>query len=397
MMRLVNERRLMKQMLIVGWIVGVSISLADLAFFRDYNWAHTVNIVTTLLVLAVAIPHRFDHPNVYYYLPFIWVGMINVAAMAVADNNTDNAIFLILPAMVAAVLFVRDPLAKWLVIAPSLAMFVGLHLASGTRQDAIEIFALTPLMLGVAAVTSMLFARVRNSAEEQLRMQGTATALLMALEARDGYTADHSNEVLDLVDGVAQRLGLDEQQRRVATYVALLHDIGKIGIPNHILHKPSKLTEDEWLVMKEHPAIGERILRELPGFEAVARAVRHEHERFDGGGYPDGIAGEEIPIYSRIVLVCDAYHAMTSTRPYRKAMGESFARTELLRHAGTQFDPDVVDAMLREIEDRQIAAIEDRNEAARHLQTAYDRALERAGIAPGQAEAVAAAFEEAQA
>ncbi len=386
----------MKQMLIAGWTVAVMISAADFLFFREYNWGHTVNIATTLLILAVAVPLKFRNPNIYVYLPFIWLGIVNVAVMAIADDNTANAIFLVLPALLAAVLFARDPLGKWLVIGPSIGAFVGLHLMSGARQDLIEVLALTPLMLGVAAVTSMLFARVRNSAEEQLRMQGTATALLMALEARDGYTADHSNEVLELVDGVACRLGLDEHQRRIAIYVALLHDIGKIGIPNRILHKPGKLDDEEWEVMKQHPEIGERILRELPGFEAVARAVRHEHERYDGHGYPDGIAGEEIPIYSRIVLVCDAYHAMTSSRPYREAMSESFARTELLRYAGSQFDPDVADAMLLEIEDRQIAALEDRANAARHLKTAYDRALEQAGIAPGQAEALAAAIEDAQ-
>ncbi len=386
----------MRQMLILGWLLGVSISIVDFTFFRPYNWGHTFNIVTTILVVALALVISLEKKSIFVYLPFIWLGIINVAAMSIAEHSTANAFFLILPAMVAAILFVREPDAKWAVIGPCLVVFVALHIAQGTRQDTIEALALTPLMVGITAVTSMLFARVRNAAEEQLRMQGTATALLMALEARDGYTADHSNEVLALVDGVASRLKMNEQQRRIATYVALLHDIGKIGIPNTILHKPSKLNAEEWEVMKTHPVIGERILRELPGFESVARAVRHEHERYDGLGYPDGISKDEIPIYSRVVLVCDAYHAMTSSRPYREAMGESFARAELLRHAGTQFDPDVVDAMLQEIEDRQIADLEDRSEAARHLQNAYDRAIERAGISPSPSEALASALEEAR-
>jgi HD-GYP domain-containing protein (c-di-GMP phosphodiesterase class II) len=132
--------------------------------------------------------------------------------------------------------------------------------------------------------------------------------------------------------------------------VALLHDIGKIGIPNDILHKAGPLDTEEWERMREHPVIGERILRVVPGLERVARAVRHEHERWDGGGYPDGLAGEDIPLASRITLVCDAWHAMTSDRPYREAMAVEHAIVQLVEHRGTQFDRAVVHALLRVLE-----------------------------------------------
>ncbi|MBI4897686.1 MAG: HD-GYP domain-containing protein [Actinobacteria bacterium] len=183
------------------------------------------------------------------------------------------------------------------------------------------------------------------------RFRATITSLLHALHARDGYTAEHSETTLRMAAGVADQLGLDAEARNQLTDIALLHDIGKIGIPNSILHKPGKLDEREWEIMRQHPVIGEKILADVPGFDEIARSVRHEHERWDGQGYPDGIAGDEIPLASRIVLVCDAYHAMTSDRPYRKAMSESDAREELERNAGTQFDPAVVAALLRALDD----------------------------------------------
>jgi diguanylate cyclase (GGDEF)-like protein len=171
---------------------------------------------------------------------------------------------------------------------------------------------------------------------------GLATTLL----ERDRYTGDHSEAVVRLTVRVAQALALNPDEVQRVETAALLHDIGKVGIPDSILHKDGPLDDDEWVLMKEHPAIGERILRAIPGLGGVARIVRHEHERWDGGGYPDGIAGDAIPIGSRIILACDAYHAMTSDRPYRAAMSHGDALRELRKNAGTQFDPQVVEALL---------------------------------------------------
>jgi diguanylate cyclase (GGDEF)-like protein/putative nucleotidyltransferase with HDIG domain len=171
---------------------------------------------------------------------------------------------------------------------------------------------------------------------------GLANTLL----ERDRYTGDHSEEVVRLTVRVARALALnDDEVSRVET-AALLHDIGKVGVPDSILHKDGPLDDDEWVLMKEHTVIGERILRAIPGLGGVARIVRHEHERWDGNGYPDGISGTEIPIGSRIILACDAYHAMTSDRPYRQAMPHAEALRELRKNAGTQFDPQVVEALV---------------------------------------------------
>jgi diguanylate cyclase (GGDEF)-like protein/putative nucleotidyltransferase with HDIG domain len=170
--------------------------------------------------------------------------------------------------------------------------------------------------------------------------------LAQALEERDQYTGEHSDSVVDLTGRVAEALALDAHEVKTIRSAALLHDIGKVGIPDEILHKAGPLDDQEWEIMRQHPAIGERILRAIPGMGAVARIVRHEHERWDGGGYPDALAGEAIPIGSRIILACDAYHAMTSDRPYRRAMSHHLAMSELTTNAGSQFDPKVVEALV---------------------------------------------------
>jgi PAS domain S-box-containing protein len=171
-------------------------------------------------------------------------------------------------------------------------------------------------------------------------------ALLAALDARDHYTGAHSEAVVDLSRAVALRLGLPERQVEEVTQTALLHDIGKVGIPDSVLLKAGPLTELEWELMREHPAIGARIVSGLKPLAHLAPAVRAEHERWDGAGYPDGLSGTVIPVASRITLACDAYHAMISDRPYRKALGHEMARERLQNNAGSQFDPDVVTALI---------------------------------------------------
>jgi HD-GYP domain-containing protein (c-di-GMP phosphodiesterase class II) len=145
---------------------------------------------------------------------------------------------------------------------------------------------------------------------------------------------------------VAEAMALDADEVGRIRMAALLHDIGKVGIPDDVLHKPGPLDEREWELMRQHPVIGERILRMIPGLGAIARIVRHEHERWDGAGYPDGLVGGETPIGARVILACDAYHAMTSDRPYRRAMPHADAVAELTRNAGSQFDPEVVQALV---------------------------------------------------
>jgi PAS domain S-box-containing protein/diguanylate cyclase (GGDEF)-like protein/putative nucleotidyltransferase with HDIG domain len=184
------------------------------------------------------------------------------------------------------------------------------------------------------------------------RLQSELTgvrALLAALDARDHYTGAHSEAVVALAVAVARRLELSSSDLAAVEQVALLHDIGKIGVPDSILQKPGTLDGPEWDRMREHPAIGARIVSSITSLDHLAPAIRAEHERWDGRGYPDGLEGDAIPLASRIILACDALHAMTSDRPYRKAMPLAEAEAELRGGAGTQFDPEVVDALIAEL------------------------------------------------
>jgi putative two-component system response regulator len=181
-------------------------------------------------------------------------------------------------------------------------------------------------------------------------------ALAAAVEAKDSYTELHTQRVADMARMLGSRLGLDEEDLDALYRGALIHDIGKIGIPDAILLKPGPLTPDEEKAMREHPAIGERIVRPLHTGSSLLEVIRHHHERIDGEGYPDRLAGESIPIAARIVAVCDAHDALISDRPYRKRRPEAEALAILYSGAGSQWDKEVVDHLLRELPEAGQAA-----------------------------------------
>jgi putative nucleotidyltransferase with HDIG domain len=171
-----------------------------------------------------------------------------------------------------------------------------------------------------------------------------AIALVATLDARDRYTAGHSTAVATYARDIAEEIKMSSSEQQLVHLCGLVHDIGKIGLPAGLLEKPGALTPDERRQMEEHSAIGERILANVDDYAEIAVVVRHHHERVDGGGYPDGLVAEEIPLISRILAVADAYDAMTSNRPYREAMSSSEARRRLSLGAGSQFDPHLVEA-----------------------------------------------------
>ena len=183
------------------------------------------------------------------------------------------------------------------------------------------------------------------SIERQERARDSfASALVATLDARDGYTAGHSAAVAVYARDIAERLGLSDAEQRLAHLAGLVHDIGKVGLPAGLLEKAGPLTMAERRQMEQHSEIGERILANVEDYGEIAKVVRHHHERVDGAGYPDGLRAPQIPLLSRIIAVADAYNAMTSDRPYRKAMSHQVARLKLASAVDTQFDTTVVAA-----------------------------------------------------
>lgn len=209
------------------------------------------------------------------------------------------------------------------------------------------ILVIVAIILCISLYIRHRFERIRKEKErtEKLFVE-VIQALAGTIDAKDKYTNGHSSRVGEYAQMLAAALGEDEQQQKDVYYSALLHDIGKIGIPDTIINKPSKLTDAEFNVIKTHPDIGCQILSSISSMNDISVGARGHHERFDGTGYPDGLKGKDIPLISRIICVADAYDAMTSNRSYRKYLPQDIVREEFVKHSGTQFDPDIAQKMI---------------------------------------------------
>jgi HD-GYP domain-containing protein (c-di-GMP phosphodiesterase class II) len=227
---------------------------------------------------------------------------------------------------------------------------VGFLAALTIDESPYYLLLLAPIFGILAVFAGERRTRLTQLTELNGAYRGTALVLAEVVDADDAYTGEHTRDVVALSVAVAERLGLDEHRRRNVEFGALLHDVGKVAIPNAIINKPGPLDDDEWEIMRTHTIAGQRMLDRVGGFmREVGLIVRGSHERWDGGGYPDGLAADQIPFEARIIAACDAYNAMTTTRPYREALDPATAAAELVRCAGTQFDPKVVEALLAEV------------------------------------------------
>jgi HD-GYP domain-containing protein (c-di-GMP phosphodiesterase class II) len=239
----------------------------------------------------------------------------------------------------------------WLAAVDVLLSPVGLLAAMASASAPGTVLLVLPLAGLLAIFARERSARLTQAVELSRAYRGTTLLLSDVLDADDEYTGSHSRDVVSLSVAVADALGLDSRERRNVEFGALLHDVGKISVPKEIINKPGPLTDDEWLVIKAHTIEGQRMLDQVGGLlSEVGRIVRSSHERWDGTGYPDGLAGEDIPRGAAIVSCCDAFSAMTTDRSYRSAMSTSEALAELRAQSGTQFDPAVVTALSRIIE-----------------------------------------------
>jgi len=356
----------------VRFDVGGGFTVPTQALFVPMLFALPVSLVPALVALSLALA----------MLPAIAAGRVPASRVLTVPANS---LFAIGPALVLALAHDRRADAHWgvlaLALAAQLACDFGANaarelvrggvpirdLAAEVRQVYAIDVALAPLGLAVAIAATQWrwavllivplfgvlrwFSRERRARLEQLielndAYRGTALLLGDVVEADDTYTGEHCKDVVRLALGVARELQLDLDQQRLVEFGALLHDIGKIAVPKEIVNKPGQLDPHEWAIIKTHTVEGQRMLDRVGGFMgAVGRVVRSHHERWDGGGYPDGLRGRQIPLAARIISCCDAFNAMTTNRPYRAALSSSIALEELARHAGAQFDPEVVDAL----------------------------------------------------
>ena len=302
--------------------------------------------VGPVLVLAAFAPGEPQLALIEVYaLAFCAQVLFDLAWALIRDRTVDQLPFMTI---------VHNDLgvARFDAILAPVAFVLGL---AATEQPLL-LAAIAPLVWLLEILSHDRKERYAAALELQRAYRGTVMLLSDVVEFEDRYTADHSRSVVDLVHAVADELGVARDQRQELEFAALLHDVGKITIPKEILNKPSRLTDEEFELMKTHTIEGQFMLDRVGGLLArVGEIVRSCHERWDGGGYPDGLAGEAIPLPSRIVFACDAYNAMTTDRPYREALPLPAAIQELEDGAGSQFDPAVIAALTKVVEQGQPA------------------------------------------
>jgi putative nucleotidyltransferase with HDIG domain len=243
---------------------------------------------------------------------------------------------------------IQPRLLAWVYLVDSMLAPIGLLAALATNELPYAFLLVLPLAALLAIFSRERSARLQQALELSRAYHGTALLLSDIIETDHEYTGSHTRSVVVLSLDVADELGLDARERRNVELGALLHDVGKIAIPKQIINKPGPLSPEEWVVIKTHTVEGQRMLDRVGGMlREVGLVVRASHERWDGSGYPDGLVGEEIPIAACVVSCCDAFNAMTTTRSYRTAMTTGEALAELRANSGTQFNPDVVGALVR--------------------------------------------------
>jgi HD-GYP domain-containing protein (c-di-GMP phosphodiesterase class II) len=302
-----------------------------------------------VLVLAAWAPGfpSLDHIGIYL-LVLLAIHLADFAWVLTRDQ-------LIHGKAIADVFRIWAPMGRVSAILEMVAFFFAL----AAVQEPFVLLTIGPLVWLLTVFSRDRSERWSATLELHRAYRGTVMLLVDVVEFDDDYTAEHSRSVVELARGVAQEMEMNKYELQELEFAALLHDVGKIAIPKEILHKPAKLTNQEFEVMKTHTIEGQLMLDRIGGLLGrVGEIVRSCHERWDGRGYPDGLQGEEIPLPARIVFVCDAYNAMTTTRPYRTALPHEQAVAELVSNAGTQFDPSVVAAMLRVLETGPAEALE---------------------------------------
>jgi HD-GYP domain-containing protein (c-di-GMP phosphodiesterase class II) len=356
-----------------GYVVPEQLVFVPMLFLSPLEYVPLLAAAAGLLAMVPDFLERSWHRDRWFgCLADSWfaIGPVLVlAAFAPAQPSLDNVPIYVLAfaAQIGGDLLwslLRDKLADGLPSRDSVLNWLGVVRVDAVLSPIAFVVTLVavdaPLALGVLGPLVWLLAIFSHERQERYAAalelhrayRGTVMLLSDVVEFDDPYTAAHSRSIVDLVHAVADEMGIEQDRRQELEFAALLHDVGKIAIPKQILNKPAALTGAEFEVMKTHTIEGQFMLDRVGGLLArVGEVIRSCHERWDGTGYPDGLRGEEIPFESRLVFVCDAYNAMTTDRVYRRCLTQEEAIAELLAGSGTQFDPTIVDTLVRVVHD----------------------------------------------
>jgi putative nucleotidyltransferase with HDIG domain len=353
-----------------GFTVPIQLAFVPLLFAMPVTLVPVAVVITlTLVRLPKVVSGEMRSSRLVQTAGNSWFALGPVAVFAIANVEPRHAgPALLIGALAAqfavdfAVSFIRFAVPAgaslasqfreaWVYVIDASLSGVGLVVAENMHAAPAAAIALLPLLGLLAMFARERHHRLASLLELNNAYRGTALVLGDVLEADDGYTGEHCRSVVGLALSVAERFGLDGERRRNLEFGSLLHDVGKIAIPKEIINKPGKLEPEEWTIIKTHTLEGQKMLDRVGGFmREVGLIVRSHHERWDGGGYPDGLAGEAIPLEARIIACCDAWNAMRTDRSYRSALSYEVARSELVANAERQFDPRVVEALMQIIE-----------------------------------------------
>ncbi|MGN1373215.1 MAG: HD domain-containing phosphohydrolase [Candidatus Coproplasma sp.] len=373
-----HDKKINKSMMI-GWSIITVILIV--AYFGEYikgtrtGTYMLIFSLVTVVPLLVCLCLYFKNKSSHFLRYFIVIGYSIMYVFVLLTGNTSMVFTYIFPLLTLIVLYHQPKLVLIMGIVSLLAnvaydvkLFMEGAVTLETSRD-IEIqLALIILCFGSLYVASRMYDNIQRKNNEYLKEIEDKTKAIQSvtleaistianiIDAKDEYTQGHSQRVSEYATELAKQLGYSDEEVENIRYIALLHDIGKIGIPDSVLKKTGRLTDEEYNVMKQHVDIGNRILKDNTAIKDLAKGAKYHHERYDGTGYTEGLKGENIPEIARIISIADAYDAMTSTRVYRPEMTEEQAVQQLIKNSGTQFDPAMVEAFLRILDKKKESA-----------------------------------------
>ena len=355
--------------LVAGWLVIVGVLFTAYlgeALKGQRSWTYlVVYMAATALPAFLCLYLYLKKPDRYSLRYWIVAGYFIMYIFTMFSGSTNMVFTYILPMLSLLVLFHQPRLILW---TGAVSLFINLSsIAYGVytgstnlknSKDAEIQIALITLCFGGSYLATRLYDKITRENNEYMQMLDeknmeiqkmslqTITTIANTIDAKDEYTRGHSRRVSEYSAAIAEKLGMSPEEVSNIRWVALLHDIGKIGVPDAVLNKPGRLTNEEYQMMKQHTVIGGEILKDIGMLKGIDVGARYHHERYDGKGYPDGISGEDIPYIARIIAVADAYDAMTSNRVYRKHLDDNKVMNELKAGIGTQFDPEAAGALI---------------------------------------------------